>query len=274
MNDSGANLLVEARTVLLDALEALRDYRDAVVVVGAQAIYLHTGAVTLAIAETTKDTDFALDTRELATSPRFEDAMTAAGFRRQGQPGNWTDRRGIPVDLMVPEALAGPAAKARRGIRLPPFGNESARRAVGLEAAVVDRSPLPIPALRAGDGRVLTAHVAGPAALLVAKLHKLGERHAGTPTRLRDKDAHDTYRLLVAIPTNDLAHTLRWLRHDPLAGAVTNQALSYLRGLFAAGAEATGSEMAGRAEQDVGEPEVVAASASVLAADLLDQLGG
>ena len=41
-----------------------------------------------------------------------------------------------------------------------------------------------------GDDRAYTANVAGPAALLVAKLHKLGERQA-TPGRLVDKDAHD-----------------------------------------------------------------------------------
>lgn len=34
---------VAARAVLLDALEALGPQRDAVIVVGAQAIYLHTG---------------------------------------------------------------------------------------------------------------------------------------------------------------------------------------------------------------------------------------
>ncbi|MDN5856283.1 MAG: hypothetical protein L0K86_26260 [Actinomycetia bacterium] len=54
------------------------------------------------------------------------------------------------------------------------------------------------------DGRAYTANVAGPAALLVAKLHKLGERQA-TPGRLIDKDAHDLYRLLVATPTENLA---------------------------------------------------------------------
>jgi hypothetical protein len=45
-----------------------------------------------------------------------------------------------------------------------------------------------------GDDRAYTANVTGPAALLVAKLHKLGERQA-TPGRLVDKDAHDLYRL-------------------------------------------------------------------------------
>ena len=41
---------VLARRVLLDALEALDDQRDAVILVGAQAIYLHTGDADLAVA--------------------------------------------------------------------------------------------------------------------------------------------------------------------------------------------------------------------------------
>jgi hypothetical protein len=37
------DLLVKARSALLDALEALNEQRNAVVVVGAQAIYLRSG---------------------------------------------------------------------------------------------------------------------------------------------------------------------------------------------------------------------------------------
>jgi hypothetical protein len=42
---------VQARRVLMDALEALRPHAAAVCVVGAQAIYLQTGATDLAVAE-------------------------------------------------------------------------------------------------------------------------------------------------------------------------------------------------------------------------------
>ena len=122
--------------------------------------------------------------------------------------------------------------------------------------------------LAAADPRVLSARGAGAAALLVAKLHKLGERQ-DHPTRLVDKDAHDIYRLLVAIPTSGLAAPLHRLTKDDLAGSVTAQALTYLADLFAAGPTATGSHMAGRAEEGVGEPDVVAASCAVLASDLL-----
>ncbi len=42
-------LYVVARAVLLDALEAIGEQRNAVVLVGAQAIYLHTGDTDIAV---------------------------------------------------------------------------------------------------------------------------------------------------------------------------------------------------------------------------------
>jgi hypothetical protein len=44
----------------------------------------------------------------LADDPRIEQAMSAAGFSQDmagGQPGAWLSPSGVPVDLMVPEAL-------------------------------------------------------------------------------------------------------------------------------------------------------------------------
>lgn len=67
MSESGGpDLLVRARAALLDALAV---HRRAVVVIGAQAIYLHTGGVALALAETTKDT-ISLSTRALSATTR------------------------------------------------------------------------------------------------------------------------------------------------------------------------------------------------------------
>jgi hypothetical protein len=129
-----------------------------------------------------------------------------------------------------------------------------------------------IPALSFSDSRVYRAKVAGPAALLVAKLHKLGERQ-DTATRLVDKDAHDIYRILVAIQTEDLAARLRQLQTDGLAGHVTNMAIDYLNQFFATGPNAIGSMMAGRAETGVGDPLVVSASVAALAEDLVRALG-
>jgi hypothetical protein len=274
MNVNGdANLLVAARGALLDALEALHAHIDAVIVIGAQAIYLHTGAAPVGLAEATKDSDLALDTRALANYPLLEDAMRSAGFTLNAdavQPGAWVSAHGIPVDLMVAESLAG--GPGRRGARIPPHSKSAARRATGLDAAVVDCRSLRIKALDLRDAREVTANVAGPAALIVAKLHKLGER-LQTPDRLADKDAHDIYRLLVAIPTGRLAVTVRRLRSDDLAGPCTERALSFLAELFAAGPAALGAMMAGRAEEGVGEPETVSASAAFLAADLVAAVG-
>lgn len=265
------NLIVEARAALLDAVAALEAHKDSVILIGAQAIYLHTGHATFALAEATKDSDLAIDARALGEDPLLEEAMTRAGFILNPvskQPGAWMSPNGIPVDLMVPENLAG--SGSRRGVRIPPHDKHSARRAAGLEAAIIDQSPMRVESLD-GDGRRAVINVAGPAALLVAKLHKLGER-VDTPDRLNDKDAHDIYRLLVAIETPELAATIRRLLADELSQRATTRALEFIQQLFAAGPDAPGSTMAGRAEEGVGQPDTVSASVSFLAQDLLTAL--
>jgi hypothetical protein len=274
MNPTGGSdddLLVRARSVLLDALIALDAHHDSVVVIGAQAIYLHTGSTPVAVAEATKDSDLGIDLRTLGDDPLIEEAMTRAGFHHDplaGQPGSWLSPDGIPVDLMVPDAIAG---QGRRSVEAPPHDKRAMRRAVGLEAAVVDNAVMTIRALAADDDRSVEARVAGPAALLVAKLHKIGDRQE-TPDRLLDKDAYDVYRLLVAVKTDVLAAALIRLLSDELAGDVTSVALDYLAKLFGTD-ESVGSVMAGRAEELVGDPAVVAAACAALAGDLLAAVG-
>jgi len=273
MNQPGeADLPVRTRAALLDALEALKAQLDALIVIGAQALYFHTGDVDVAIPAETKDADIGVDRGKLRDDPRIEQAIETADFYKDPdspQPGAWISPGGIPVDLMVPEAMAGPPARNRRGVRLPPHDKGSMRRATGLEAAVVDNTREEIRSLDPADGRVFRVRLAGPGALLVAKLHKIGERSEGEGKRVRDKDAHDLYRLLVAIETRELAAGIGGLLHDPFSRAVTDRALVYLKELFAAGPDALGSQMAGRAEERVGEPAIVAASTAALASDLL-----
>lgn len=276
--DAGAGgessgLLARARQALLDALVALHDHRDSVIVIGAQAIYLHTGPAATPVAEATKDSDFAIDVRRLAHQPLIDAAMRAGGFelnRTKNQPGAWVSADGIPVDLMVPETLAG--GSGSRSAVHPPHDKRSLRRAAGLEAALADHQSMDIRALLRGDHRRIVANVAGPAALLVAKLHKIGERAEVAPDRLVDKDAHDLYRLLVTIETSALAERLAMLRQDDLAGQSTEKALVWFRDLFAAGPDATGSQMAARAEAPFGTAETVGAACAVLAQDLLEAL--
>jgi len=60
-----ADLATRTRTALLDALEALEGQRDALVVIGAQALYMHAGEADVAIAAVTKDADIGIDARLL-----------------------------------------------------------------------------------------------------------------------------------------------------------------------------------------------------------------
>ena len=90
------------------------------------------------------------------------------------------------------------------------------------------------------------------------------------PDRLNDKDAHDVYRLLVATTdTAALGSSFQRLMSDPISKKVAEQALDWLRPLFADGPDALGSVMAGRAEEGIGDPDLVAASVAALAADVL-----
>ena len=66
---SPEDLFVRSRAALLDAIEALAGHKDAVVVVGAQAVYLRTGSANVALAEATKDSDLALDPQRFGRRP-------------------------------------------------------------------------------------------------------------------------------------------------------------------------------------------------------------
>jgi hypothetical protein len=98
---------VLARCVLLDALDALGAHCDAVVLVGAQAVYLHTGDADLAVAPTTTDADIALAPDRLRDKPLLEEALRSSGFTPGSDPGMWCGTGGVAVDIMVPEALSG-----------------------------------------------------------------------------------------------------------------------------------------------------------------------
>ena len=71
-------LYAVARTVLLDALEALNEQRDAVVLVGAQAIYLHTGDAEIAVPAFTTDGDLVIEPARLKDEPRLVEAIRSA----------------------------------------------------------------------------------------------------------------------------------------------------------------------------------------------------
>jgi hypothetical protein len=107
-------------------------------------------------------------------------------------------------------------------------GNQIARRTLGLEAAIVDNEVRELTAFDRADRRRTTLRIAGPAALIVAKLIKIAERRE-TPRRLTPKDGLDLLRLLQVVDMSATAGRLRMLAADPTAGDVTRQALDVLR---------------------------------------------
>jgi len=250
---------VAARRVLLNALEALAPHRRAIVVVGAQAIYLQTGAtdVDLGLAPYTTDGDLAVNPSLLGDDPQLESAMGGAGFHLSRQPGGpiepgiWVasthagdEQILVPVDLIVPDGVA--PAGGRRGARLGGHGKRAARRSVGLEAALIDNSTMHFAALEVGDTRVVDALVAGPAALFIAKAHKISERVAsGKTDRVSDKDAADVVRLMQTTSA-EVGASLATLRGSEVAGEVTDAAVGYISELFGRRGR-PGVEMATRA---------------------------
>jgi hypothetical protein len=64
-----------ARRVLLDALTVLEPHLGNLVLVGSQAIYLHTGDGDLAVPPMTTDADLALNTIRLAEQPEIASAL-------------------------------------------------------------------------------------------------------------------------------------------------------------------------------------------------------
>lgn len=264
---SPAHAYVLARRVLLDALQALGSQRDAVVLVGAQAIYLHVGEADLAVPVMTTDGDLAVDPSRLHEMPRLAEALLSAGFV-PSQPGSWRGYGDVEIDIMVPAALG--RRPGRRGADLGVHGSTVARQAKGLEPALVDREVLRVESLDAADPRAFDAAVAGPAALLVAKLHKIAER-VGLK-RADDKDALDVLRLLRGVDTNLLAARLVALADDPRSAAITTEALGHLSVLFVRD-DSPGCAMAGRAAFPAESAEVIARSAAILSGDVLRAVG-
>lgn len=256
-----------ARRVLLDALETLRDHLPAIVLVGAQAVYLRSADADFSTSAYTTDADLGLDRRLLEEAPLLDAAMRGAGFRlrQNNQPGLWvrTEEVGdgyadIEVDLLVPESEAG---RGSRSAEIPPHDKMAARRVAGIEVAMVDNDLVTVGALDPADDRTVEVRVAGVAALLVAKGYKLGERADAGGARLNDKDAADVYRLMATSDPYAVAERFGELVTDERVGAVARAGLAYLRQLFG-DADAIGVQLATSALRVGGPaPETIAATA-------------
>ncbi|MDO9108771.1 MAG: GSU2403 family nucleotidyltransferase fold protein [Coriobacteriia bacterium] len=274
---------VVARRALLDALDALGPQRVAVVLVGAQAIYVHTGDAGLAVAEYTTDADIAVDPFKLVEDPTLAAAMRAAGFFREESEdgplvGIWSSLRQISgvsavvkVDLLIPAALG---EGGRRAARIEGQEPGSVLKVLGLEGCLVDCEPKTIAAFEADDSRSFGIMVAGPASLLVSKVIKLQEREAGASRgrdRRKNKDALDVLRLLRAVEVHELAAGLNLLRADELSAEVAEIAVRALPELFGR-ANSSASLMAADAVSPAESAEVIAASCAALVGELLEAI--
>lgn len=271
-------LYIIARRVLLDALEALGPHRDATILVGAQAIYLHTGDAELAIAEYTTDADLAIDPALLNEIPPLEQTLRDAGFLHTAKSGVgvWKTHRTdqnvtsieVQVDLLVPNEVS--PGKGRRAARLPGHHEHAARKVAGLEGVLSDQVEMEIGSLEPdNDTRRIKTKVAGPGALLVAKMFKINERKDSP--RANDKDALDVFRLLQSIETDTLAESMQHMPGDARSKASTQRGLELLQELFGTrGGE--GAVMAARATQPLMDDSQVRLSCEVLAGALLDVL--
>jgi hypothetical protein len=226
----------QSRRLLVDAISALDAFADAVTVVGAHAVHVWVqeawGPIDM---ETTRDGDVALNPVFVAPDPKLLAVLDSTGVEpaTPDRPGiyGYVTEAGLPlaerttVDLIVPEAYAGPG---RRAARVP--GQKSATsRALGLELAVWDRHRKTLTTI---DEPVVgvDAYVASPAALLVAKAHKVSERLAEVakkPQRLRPKDSGDVALLMMVSDGADVAAamTKRCEAHPEIREAVATAAV-------------------------------------------------
>ena len=232
-------------------------------------MHAESGETSFALSPFTYDADIVLDPDLLGTSPTIVDAMSVAGFTLQDQPGLYRRGARSQVDLLVPEAVSGPG---RRGARLGVHGNRAAMKVHGLEGALVSHTPMAISSLAPDTDRSRILKVAGPAALLVSKVHKIDERVSAARAHRREllhKDAFDIYRLLRTIDSGDLASEFRMLRSHDVSGEVTSEALSMFRRLFGT-RSGLGTELVVEHVLGLEDSAFIAESSVVLSQDLLE----
>lgn len=266
-------LYIAARQALLDGLEALGDHRDALILVGAQAIYLRVGEADLAVAPYTTDADLVVDPARLAEIPPLEQALRAARFRPQSNSsvGIWVTTRplgtrqiDVSVDLLVP---AGASRNAQsRAADLTGHDRRAARNVQGLDGALVDHDVKRVSSLDSADPRTFELAVAGPAALLTSKLHKISDR-TGTG-RFSDKDALDVLRLLRGTGTDDLSRRYKLILRDEKSRQSAERGLELLQLQFVQRGS-MGAEMMSRAAGGLADPDELEASARLLGEELL-----
>ena len=239
--------LVRARAVLLTGLRALGPQREALTVVGAQAVFEHTRGRSDIPFTLTIDADTSVAPSLVDASFDIGQAMVAAGFvAHPDRPGIWglpgVGDETIGFDLLVPGAVAGPG---RRRAKVAGQDRHAIGRADGLELSLLDREKRVISSLD-GSERSIEAYVAGPAALMCAKAYKIHERLAealaGGRNRIKPKDAADVWRLMMVSEPGEVGSVFADGERDAALGEAIRKGRNYLEELF--GPNGDGIELA------------------------------
>jgi hypothetical protein len=256
----------------LAGIRALRDRRldvDLLMVVAAGIGQVVDGGLLIVIFATSGALEAVATKRTIQTGDSIR-----GGF----EPGIWIIQAtvsgqevSISIDLIVPAGASSSAT--RRGARLGLHGgNLAARNIRGLEAVLIDHSPLVVNALDPSDSRSITTEVAGVASLLVAKAHKVQDRLSqGVARRIDDKDAADMIRIMQTTPPQEIGVKFRIFIEDEIAGQPTIDAIQYLQFLFGR-RNSVGAEMAARALNLAISADTVDVIATTYVAALLEDL--
>src|SRR5450631_1435830 len=103
---------IQARRTLLDALDALQSHRNSLVLIGAQAVFLHTGSTGLSVPPMTTDADLALNTDLLADDPEIAPCCAQQGSRTNSNLDTGKTLQGSPWTSWSPHT--SPTERRRR----------------------------------------------------------------------------------------------------------------------------------------------------------------
>ena len=202
-------------------------------------------------------------------------AIPGSGGTIQNMAGDGvslTNVGSVALDLMVAPHQAGATSKSARAARIPPHEKMTARIAHGLEPALIDSTVETIAAFEPTDRRSFRLRVAGPAALLVAKAVKLGERLAqedARPDRVSAKDALDAFRLLQTASAEELVAGFSLHATVAEASEASREALA----LYREHGVAANGRFPRLAASAAGDDAAIAPSFAALVNELLAALG-
>jgi hypothetical protein len=233
---------IRSRRLLIDAINALAPFKDAITVIGAHAVHIWAqkalGPIDM---EATRDADVSINPLFVAETPKIIDSLRSISvdLALKDRPGvyGFTSETELPLearttfDILVPEAYAG---AGRRAARIPGQKN-AASRALGLELTMWDRHLMKLKAVDEPKAEV-EAFVAGPAALLVSKAHKVHERLeqiTRRPDRLRPKDSGDIALLMMVSDPAEVAKVMgEAAQEHPEISSVVNDAACWVTEMY------------------------------------------